>query len=120
MYCDFCGKRLSYNAKYCRHCGQQLKDPLGDTLPLPVIDEAMLHNSAKRQTLDFAPWNRSIIPKKPLTNRSKVWQILYDIFFLAALAALLYILLTFKTIKEYQILTGVWGGLLAICIWWKR
>jgi hypothetical protein len=119
MYCDFCGKRLSYNAKYCRYCGRQLKDPLGDTLPLPVIDEVMLH-SAKQETLSFVPWYRSIFPKKPLTNRSKVWRILYDLFSLAAFAALLYILVTFKTIKEYQFLTGLWGSLLASYIWWKR
>jgi hypothetical protein len=119
MYCDFCGKRLSYGAKYCRFCGRQLKDPLGDTLPLPVIDDVMLH-SIKQEKLGFVPWHRRLLPKKPSTNRSKVWRILYDLFSLAAFAALLYILVTFKTIKEYQILTGIWGGLVAVYIWWKR
>lgn len=119
MYCDFCGKKLSHYAKYCRYCGQQLKDSLGDTQPLPIIDAEMLHR-VKRQKIDIAPWYKTIFPKKPLTNRSKVWRILYDLFSLIAFAALLYILATFNTIEEYQGLTGLWGVLLAICIWWKR
>lgn len=118
MYCDLCGKKLSYNAKYCNYCGQQLRRPLEDTQPLPVFDDAMLL-SASRHVPD-TPWYKSIFPRKRLKNRSKVWRILYDLFSLAAFAALLYILTTFKTIKEYQILTGLWGGLLAIYIWWKR
>ena len=119
MYCDFCGKKLSYYAKYCRHCGQQLKDSLGDTQPLPIVSAAMLH-TVKRQALDITPWYKSIFPKKPLRNRSKVWRILYDLFSLAAFVALLYIFTTFQTIEEYQSLTGLWAGILAIYIWWKR
>lgn len=119
MYCDFCGKKLSCYAKYCRYCGHQLKDSLGDTQPLPIVSPAMLQ-SVKRQALDITPWYKSIFPKKPLRNRSKVWRILYDIFSLAAFVALLYILTTFQTIEEYQGLTGLWAGLLAIYIWWKR
>lgn len=119
MYCDDCGKKSSYNAKYCRNCGRQLKDHFGDTRPLPAISEAMMH-CAKRQTLGSLPWYNSIFPKKPLTNRSKVWRIVYDLFSLVVIVVLLYILATFKTIKEYQALTGLWGGLLLIYIWWKR
>lgn len=119
MYCDFCGKKPSYSARYCRHCGRQLKDTLSDTQPLPIINAAML-NSAKRQTLGFVPWYKSILPKKPLRNQSKVWQILYDLFSLTAIVTLLYILTTFQTIKQYQTLTGLWGGLVLIYIWWKR
>lgn len=119
MYCDLCGRKLSYNAKYCRYCGRQLKDPLSDTLPLPVIDEAMLL-SVRQQVPVFVPWYKNIFPRKTFKNRSKAWQILYDLFSLAGLIAFLYILLTFKTVKEYQILTVVWGSLLAFFIWWKR
>ncbi len=119
MYCDFCGKRLSYNAKYCRHCGRQLKDPLGDTLPLPVINDAMLY-SPKQQTVNVVPWYKSIIPRKPFKKRSKVWQILYDLFSIAVFAALLYVFVTFKTIKEYQTLTALWSVGLAVFIWWRR
>ncbi len=120
MYCDFCGKRLSYNVKYCRRCGHQIKDSLDNTQPLPIIDQAMLY-SVKQQTNAFVvPWYKTIFPKKPLRNRSKVWRTLYDLFSLAAFAGLVYILVTLKTIKEYQIFTGLWGGLLASYIWWKR
>jgi uncharacterized membrane protein YvbJ len=119
MYCDFCGKKRSHYAKYCRHCGQQVKDFLGDTQPLPIIDAATLHGM-KGQRFAILPWYKRIFPKKPLANRSKIWRILYDVCSLILFAALLYTLATFKTIEEYQRLTGLWGSVLAIYIWWNR
>ncbi|GMA99810.1 zinc ribbon domain-containing protein [Pelosinus sp. IPA-1] len=119
MYCDSCGKKLSYNAKYCRHCGSRQKDPLDDTQPLPIINELKIFD-VTQQRKRFEPWYKAILPKKPHTNRSKVWQILYDLFYIAICIALLYVLATFKTIKEYQSLTGLWSGLLMVYLWWKR
>lgn len=123
MYCDFCGKKPSYNAKYCRYCGQKLKEYLGDTQPLPIVSEAILHGyNAKHQIMIAAPepWYKSIVPKKTAAKRSKVWQIAYDLFALGVLAGLIYILATFKTIQEYQGITSLWGIFWIGYIWWKR
>ena len=119
MYCDFCGIKLPYNVKYCRHCGRQLRDRSGDTQPLPVIDEALL-NRTNGQMLGAEPWYKWPFKKKTLANGPKVRKILYYIFSLTTITAVIYILATFKTIKEYQALLAILGGLLAIYIWWKR
>jgi len=119
MYCDSCGKKLSYNAKYCRHCGGRLKDPLDDTQPLPIINETKFFAVTPKKE-SFEPWHKRVLPKKPIANRSKMWQILYDLFYIVVCIALLYVFATFKTIKEYQILTGLWSGFVVIYLWWKR
>jgi len=119
MYCDFCGNKLSYNVRYCRTCGRQLKDRSGDTQPIPVIDETILY-STKLQTPGSAPWYKVMFKKKTPTNRSKTWRVLYYLTSVAIIAGLVYILTIFKTVKEYQILTTVMGGAWAIYIWWKR
>jgi hypothetical protein len=119
MYCDFCGKNLPYNVKYCRHCGRHLKDRSGDTRPIPVIDETILC-SMKQQTTAKTPWYKFNSSPKALHYRPKVWRIVVRLYSFAIITALVYILTTFKTIQEYQILTGIWGSLLAIYIWWKR
>lgn len=118
MYCDFCGKNLSYNMKYCRYCGRNLKDGSGDTQPLPVIDEMMLNN-IKRQAIATVPWHKRIFKKITPMQRFKMWKIIHLLFSLVILVVLIYILVTFKTIKEYQILIGVCGSLFAIYIWWR-
>ncbi len=119
MYCNFCGNKLFRNAKYCNRCGRKIEDPLNDTQPLPVINEALFHG-IKQPTHRFTPWYNAIFPKKTFSNRSKARRILYDLFSLAAIVAWLYILATFKTIREYQYLAGILGGLMLIYIWWKR
>lgn len=119
MYCDFCGIKLSYHVKYCRHCGRQLRDRSGDTQPLPVLDEAFL-NSHKGQVLGLEPWYKSGFKKKALFDRFKVRRMLHYVLSAAIIAELLYILATFKTIKEYQTLLAILGGLFAVYIWWKR
>jgi len=118
MYCDFCGKNLSYNVKYCRYCGRHLKDGSGDTQPLPVIDEVMLTN-IKRQAITTVPWHKAIFNKKTPMQRFKMWKIITFLFSLVILVALIYIVATFKTVKEYQILIGIVWGLFAIYIWWR-
>jgi uncharacterized membrane protein YvbJ len=118
MYCDFCGMKLSYNAKYCRHCGHSLSGTLENTQPLPVIDENMLYD-IKQENRSYTPWYKSIL-KKPVRKRSKIGLIFHDLFLLSVIIGLLYIFITFKTVEEYQSLTGLWGILLLIYIWWKR
>lgn len=118
MYCDFCGKNLSYNVKYCRYCGRHLKDGSGDTQPLPVIDEFIL-NHIKRQGIAKVPWYKSIFTKKTPMQSFKIRKIIHCLFSVVILVALVYIVATFKTIKEYQILIGVVGGLFATYIWWR-
>ena len=119
MYCDFCGNKLPYNVRYCRTCGRQLKDHSGDTQPIPVIDETILC-STKGQVLGSTPWYKLSFKKKSPTNRSKVYRVMYYLASVAIIAGLIYILMIFKTVKEYQILTAIVGGLWAIYIWWQR
>ncbi|MBP2625842.1 MAG: hypothetical protein H6Q68_553 [Firmicutes bacterium] len=119
MYCDFCGNKIHYNVRYCRKCGRQLRDRSGDTQPIPVIDEKILR-STRGQPLGSAPWYKRIFPKKAPTNRSKVERVMYYLASVAMIGGLIYILATFQTIKEYQRLTTILGGLLAIYSWWKR
>ena len=119
MYCDFCGNKLPYNVRYCSKCGRQLKDHTGDTQPIPIIVETSL-SSTKRQELGSVPWYKLIFKKKTPTNRSKAWSVLYYLTSVTIIAGLIYTLATFKTVKEYQMLTAVMGGLLAIYIMWKR
>ena len=119
MYCDFCGNQLPYNVRYCSKCGRQLKNNSGDTQPIPIIDETML-SKKYRQAVGSTPWYKLILKKKTPTNRSKTWSVLYYLTSVAIIAGLIYILATFKTVKEYQMLTSVIGGLWALYILWKR
>jgi hypothetical protein len=119
MFCDFCGKELANDSKYCRRCGGQQSGQFEDTQPLPIIDAANL-SSGKRQVARSASWQNSISNKKPLHDRSKVWRIMYSLISLSTLVLLIYILITFKTIRDYQILTGIVGGLFVVYSWWKR
>jgi predicted amidophosphoribosyltransferase len=119
MFCDFCGKKLSNDSKYCRRCGRQQSDQMEDTQPIPIIDEVTFSRT-NRQAFGSGSWHNLISQKKTSNDRSKVWRIMYSLVSLAMLAILIYILTTFKTIREYQILTGILGGLLVLYIWWKR
>ncbi len=119
MFCDFCGKKLANDSKYCRRCGGQQSDQFEDTQPLPIIDEATLNN-AQRQAFRSVPEHHSIFEKKSSQDRSKVWRIIYSLVSLSTLVGLIYILVTFKTMRDYQILTGIVGGLFVIYSWWKR
>ena len=119
MYCDFCGNKLPYHVRYCSKCGRQLQDHSGDTQPIPIIDETIL-SSTNRQILGSLPWYRGIFKKKIPNNRSKGWSVLYYLVSVAIIAGLIYVLVTFKTVKEYQMLTSVLGGLWALYILWKR
>jgi len=120
MYCDFCGNKLPYNVRYCSKCGRQRRDQTGDTQPIPTIDETMLASTNNRQALVAAPWYKVIFKKKTPTNGSKVWGVMYYLASVAIIAAVIYTLATFKTVKEYQMLTSVVGSLLALYILWKR
>lgn len=119
MYCDYCGNKLSSNARYCRLCGRQLSGRLGDTQPLPVIDQVMLENYKNKSSAPM-PWYKMIFKKIVPGNRSKVWNVMYSILSLAIIVGVLYILATFKTVKEYQTLTVVLGSIVLLYIWWKR
>ena len=104
MYCDFCGRNLSYNVKYCRYCGRHLKDGFGDTQPLPAIDEVLLKDIEKKMT--------------PIKG-AVMWKVVHCFFSLVTLGMAIYIVMTFKTVKEYQILIGGIGSLAATYIWWR-
>jgi uncharacterized membrane protein YvbJ len=119
MFCDFCGNKLANDAKYCRRCGGQQRDKLGDTQPLPIIDEATLSRT-KLQTFRPEQWQNLNFKKSPSQDRSKMWRIMYNLFCLVTIVGVIYILMTFKTIREYQILTGIVGGLLVVYIRCKR
>lgn len=103
MFCDFCGKKLANHSKYCRHCGGQQSDQWEDTQPLPIIDAATLSNT-----------KQLILEKRTLRSGFKIRKMIYILVSLATIVVLIYILATFKTIKEYQILTVIIGGMLII------
>lgn len=117
MYCDSCGQKIIYNAKYCRRCGQPLRVSKDDTQPVPIISETMLRSSLRQTPI---PWYKSFLPKKPVTHRSRFCNVIYDVATFTFITVLLYILVTFKTIWDYQILTALWGGSVIAYIWWKR
>ncbi|WP_371362563.1 hypothetical protein SRRS_36970 [Sporomusa rhizae] len=122
MYCDYCGKNLSTNVKYCRHCGRMLRDRLADTAPLPVITESMLNlSNIKRQAANSLPWsNLSLRRKIPFTyNKAQIYKKAYGLSSFAVVIAFVYVIMSFKTIYEYQILTTLWASLLTIYSWWK-
>jgi hypothetical protein len=118
MYCDFCGKKLPYNVKYCRNCGRQLKDCSGDTQPLPVIDEVILSN-AKGHGINSAPWYKWHFNKMPPVKRSTGWRIMHWFLACGILVTMVYIVTTFQTIKEYQILVGMVSAIMATYSWWR-
>lgn len=117
MYCDFCGKNVAYKVKYCRYCGRHIKDGFGDTQPLPIIDELVLQK-IKRQGHKPVPWYKTILNVNKLIKQPIVWKVLHYLFALATLVIVIYIVLTFKKIDEYQILVSITGSLFAIYIWW--
>ncbi|WP_222427990.1 hypothetical protein [Sporomusa sp. KB1] len=81
---------------------------MDDTMPVPVINEGML--ISRRQEAS---------PKKNMVDRTEVWRKMYGPVALATIAIMLYILATFETIKQYQLLTTIIGCLLAIYTWRK-
>jgi hypothetical protein len=85
-----------------------LRSSLDDTMPVPVINEGML--ISRRQEAS---------PKKNMVDRTEVWRKMYGPVALATIAIMLYILATFETIKQYQLLTTIIGCLLAIYTWRK-
>lgn len=119
MYCDFCGSKLSYQVRYCHKCGRQRRDTSGDTQPIPVIDDTILR-STKPQALGSTPWYKLVLNRRTATQRSKVGRTMYYLASMAIIGCVVYILTIFKTVKEYQILTGCLGGFWALYIWWKR
>lgn len=120
MYCDFCGKQLSTNVKYCRHCGRRLIDRLEDTRPLPVIQDSMVTmNGIKRQAASLFPWSNLPLSRKFSFNKMHAQKVVYGIVSFAIVVVMIYIIMTFKTIKEYQILTAIGATLLAIYTWRK-
>lgn len=121
MYCDFCGKILVTNVKYCRHCGRRLRDRLEDTRPLPVITDTMLSMaSSKRQTATAFSWPNLPLLRRPSFNKEQLGKKLQATVSFAVIVVLLYVMLTFKTVEEYQILTAIGVGLLTVYTWRKN
>lgn len=110
-YCDFCGKRVSIHAQYCRYCGRQLTARLGDTQPLPVIADADCA-MAKRASRPYRFLGKILPP-----YRLKLYPVCYYLLSLTTVAVLIYVLVTFKTIDDYQMLTAALGILLSVYFW---
>ena len=115
MYCDFCGKQLSTNVKYCRHCGRLLIGRLEDTRPLPVIDDAFL--SRTKQQVASLPWSALVPLRKTPLDKGRLWRKAYELASVTTIIAMLYVLMTFATIQQYQILTSILGVILAAHAW---
>ncbi len=110
-YCDFCGKQVPIHAQYCRYCGRKLGDWLGDTQPLPVIADTV------EDTVNRAPKRYLLFLQSLQKYRPKLYPIFYYLSSLTTVAVLIYVLVTFKTIDDYQILTSALGFLLSVYFW---
>lgn len=114
-YCDFCGKKINYGAKYCRHCGLSLTHNINDTQPLPVINDTVLvtsNNPKKAVNFNHNIWSRQI-----QKLRVRRYAILFYLASFITTIGLIYVLVTFKTVYEYQLLTAVSGFLLVVYFW---
>ena len=88
-------------------------------MPLPVITEAII-NSNKQQAKHKLPWYHSFFKNRIKVNKPLLWRNIYGLASITTVAALIYILTTFKTLKEYQILTAIVGVLFTGYVWLKR
>jgi predicted amidophosphoribosyltransferase len=127
-YCDYCGRTVPYNTKYCRHCGKTLRDnKLDDTAPFSAITDEMLLISKKNSTAlarkpgawsKFSRLGRHIsLLLAALWNKSNILSRLLALLFTCIL---IYIIVTFKTIKEYQILVSVATFTVVVYLWYRK
>nr|WP_211289687.1 hypothetical protein [Sporomusa silvacetica] len=93
-----------------------LRSSLDDTMPVPVISDGML--TSRRQEASPILWS-NLLPKKKKIDRTQLLRKMYGIVALATIVIMLYILATFETIKQYQLLTTIIGCLLSIYTWRK-
>lgn len=118
MYCDFCGRNLFYKGKYCRYCGRQVQEYFSDTQPLPMMAE-VLSRYPKGQDNASLPWYKLKFKTTATEQQKKWWRIAQRVLAIVIMVLLVYVVVTFKTIKEYQILMGVLGSGLVSYLWWK-
>ncbi|BBB89951.1 MAG TPA: zinc ribbon domain-containing protein [Methylomusa anaerophila] len=119
MYCGHCGKKISYNAAYCRFCGQRLKHELSDTQPMTVVDVASISDqSVNHYGTNYLP-RRSNLALNSMFLRPKLWRTVFRIIAVAVLITLTFVLVTFKSVEEYRILTAALGSILILYYWWK-
>lgn len=126
-YCDYCGKTIPYNTKYCRHCGKTLRDNiLDDTAPFKAItDQTLLISKKSPSALVRKPGklanishlgNRISQPVIALWNKSNILSRLLAFLFTCTL---IYIVVTFKTVEEYQILFSVVTFIVVVYLWYR-
>lgn len=112
-YCESCGKKVNAGAKFCRYCGHLLGDKLGDTQPLPAITGQILVTSNQpKKFLNF----KNLAKQLQKLKIKKYTVLSYLTAFITAVC-LIYVLVTFKTVDEYQMLTGTLGLLLILYFW---
>jgi uncharacterized membrane protein YvbJ len=112
-YCDFCGEHVSDNARYCRHCGRTLEGRLEDTQPFPAVFASSADMTKGAVKFNFPFW------KNAKAYRTRLYPLCYYLSSVAILVALIYVLVTFKTLDDYQLLTAAIGVLLAGYFWRK-
>lgn len=111
-YCDFCGKKISLNAQYCRYCGSQVRICFEDTQPIPVIDDSLITTPVQKKSYINSCYNS--LSKQTRKFRIRKHAIFSYLASLLTAVALIYVLINFKTVDEYRYLTGALGLLLAI------
>lgn len=114
-YCDFCGKKVLGDSKYCRYCGNRLEDKFSDTQPLPVIREPIIGVPAPNK--GYFSSNSNIFMKHIREFRIKKYAVLSYLASFITTVGLIYVLATFKTVDEYQLLTATVGFLLVLYFW---
>lgn len=109
MYCSFCGEKNSSRAIYCRCCGRRLSNPLEDTQPLPLVDDTLVKQELSADSGILAPRR----------GKTKFKKLICRLTALLLLSGLIYVAMTFTTVREYRTLTWVYGGITVLYFWWK-
>ncbi|NLP42737.1 MAG: hypothetical protein GX348_11260 [Veillonellaceae bacterium] len=88
---------------------------MNDTQPLPVINDTVLVTAKNhKRTPNF---NHNIWSRQIQKLRVKRYAILSYLASFITTVGLIYVLVTFKTVDEYQLLTAASGFLLVVYFW---
>ncbi|VBB06782.1 Hypothetical protein LUCI_2018 [Lucifera butyrica] len=114
MYCSYCGRKIIYNGVYCRYCGNRVRDRMEDTQPLPAVRDSF--------SGEPGPGKGLFSLNKPLAARQPMRHLSHSLYLLVSVVLLLtitYVLVEFKTVQQYRILTAIVGSLTVLALWWK-
>jgi hypothetical protein len=103
------------NAKYCRYCGHLLSDKFSNTQPLPIVTDSVLVTST--QPKKHFNFYHNALCRQIQRLRIKKYAVVFYLASILTTIGLIYVLATFKSVDEYQLLTGAIGFLLVLYFW---